>query len=62
MNKGMIIKAHGNKIHVTPPDDGERETLVTMYTRVNVIPKVVRNTYIFSREDWYKVLKKEMEI
>lgn len=61
MNKGMTIKAYGNNIHVTPSDDEERDLLVTMYTRINVIPKVVTNTYIFSREDWDNTLKASME-
>ena len=57
MNKGVDIKAYGNNIHITPTDDDERNLIITMYTRVNVTPKVIGNTYIISREDWDKILE-----
>ena len=62
MGAGITIKAHGDKIYATPSDDEERKTLITMYTRVNVSPKVVTNTYIFDRKDWHKIIKASMEV
>ena len=62
MGAGMEIKAHGDKIHVTPSDEEERETLITMYMRADVSPKVVTNTYIFSEDDWHKIIKASMEV
>jgi hypothetical protein len=61
MGAGMEIKAYGNNIHVTPTDEEERETLITMYTRVNIDPKVIGNAYIFTRENWHKIIKASME-
>jgi len=62
MGKGMEIQAYDDKIHVTPSDDEEWETLIAMYTRVNVDPEVVGNTYVFSKEDWHKIIKASMKV
>jgi len=61
MGKGMEIQANGDKIHVIPTDDEEWETLIAMYTKVNVDPEVVGSTYIFSKEDWHKIIKASMK-
>ena len=61
MGTGMEIKAYGNNIHVTPTDEEERETLITMYARVNINPKVSYNVYIFTKEDWHKIIKTSNE-
>ena len=57
MNKGMNIEAHQNNIYVTPSSDEERDVLITMYARVAVNPEVLIDTYIFSKEDWDKIIE-----
>ena len=57
MNTGMNIEAHQNNVYVTPSSDEERDVLITMYTRVAVNPKVVVNTYIFSKVDWDRIIE-----